>query len=97
MLLVIIIQCIYSKKGLVTEMVIPNYQSLFFKLTQLAQLSQKDLGKPRLIVKMCAQIPCTDHVPSLHVVQPHAHIPQIRCYDPQLQYVCLYLTPYTRN
>ena len=29
-------------------MFIPNYQLLFFKLTQLAQLSQKNLGKPRL-------------------------------------------------
>ena len=35
--------------GLVTEIFIPNYQPLFFKLTQLAQLSQKNLGKPRLL------------------------------------------------
>ena len=42
---VMIIQCI------VTENFVPNYQSLFFKLTQLAKLSQKNLGKPRLIYK----------------------------------------------
>ena len=47
MLQVIIIQFIV-KIGLVTEMFIPNYQLLFFKLTQLAQLSQKNLGKSRL-------------------------------------------------
>ena len=47
MLRVIIIQCIV-KIGLVTEMFIPNYQLLFIKLTQLAQLSKKNLGKPRL-------------------------------------------------
>ena len=47
LLLVIIIQCIV-KIGFITEMFIPNYQLLFFKLTQLAQLSQKNLGKPRL-------------------------------------------------
>ena len=35
LLLVKIIQCII-KLGLVTENFIPNYQSLFFKLTQLA-------------------------------------------------------------
>ena len=29
-------------------MFIPNYQLLFFKLTQLAPLSQKNLGKPRI-------------------------------------------------
>ena len=45
--LVIIIQCIV-KIGLVTEIFIPNYQSLFFKLTQVTELSQKNLGKPRL-------------------------------------------------
>ena len=38
------------KIGLVTEMLILNYQLLFFKLTQLAQLSQKNLGKPRISV-----------------------------------------------
>ena len=47
LLLVIIIQYIV-KIGLVIEMFIPNYQSLFFKLTQLAQLSEKNLGKPQI-------------------------------------------------
>ena len=45
LLLVMIIQRIV-KTGLVTENCIRNHQLLFFKLTQLAQLSQKNLGKP---------------------------------------------------
>ena len=47
-LLVIKLQCIV-KIGLVTGIFIPNHQSLFFKLTQLAKLSQKNLGKPGLL------------------------------------------------
>ena len=41
LLLVIIIQCIV-KIGFVTENFIPNYQSLFFKLTELAQLEFRE-------------------------------------------------------
>ena len=38
------------KVGLVTEIIIPNYQSSFFKLTQLAKMSQKNIGKPQLFI-----------------------------------------------
>ena len=49
--LLLLIRMIQStvKIGLVTEIFIPKYQSLFFKLAQLAKLaklSQKNLGKP---------------------------------------------------
>ena len=40
LLLVLTIQCIVSI-GLVTQNLIPNYQLSFFKLAQLAQLSQR--------------------------------------------------------
>ena len=47
LLLVIIIQSIVTI-GLVTEISIPKCQSLFFKLIELTQLSQKNLWKPPL-------------------------------------------------
>ena len=40
----------YSKIGLITENFISNYQPPFFKLTQLAYLSQKNLGEHQLLV-----------------------------------------------
>ena len=50
----IVIECILvsnnntlcSKIRLVTEIFIPNYQSFFFKSTQLGELSQKSFRKP---------------------------------------------------
>ena len=43
----VVIQCAV-KKRLVTEMLITNYQLLFFKLAQLVALSQQYLEKPRI-------------------------------------------------
>ena len=46
--LLLLVRMIQStvKIGLVTEIFIPKYQSLFFKLAQLAQLGLKNFGKP---------------------------------------------------
>ena len=58
LLLVIIMQHIV-KIGLVTEISVPNYQSLFFKLTQLAELSQKICEKPQVALKQYKCEKCT--------------------------------------
>ena len=53
-------------------MFIPNYQLLFFKLTQLAQLSQKNLGKARLFFLYSADMtlfpPTSSESPALVVL-----------------------------